>query len=81
MLLNEATEGWTAFFVKEVDGIGIYDIYNETDEWVAQVRFNRRRGSDIYVLFTRESEKGAPLKEIATRGDWRKWLYDHQGQL
>jgi hypothetical protein len=79
--MNSPTEGWTAFFVKEEAAVGIYDIYDAADEWVAQVRFNRRKGTDVYVLFARENDKGAPLKEIASRDAWRKWLVEHQGNL
>jgi hypothetical protein len=79
--MTDPTGSWTAFFVREEDHIGIYDIYNDEDEWVAQCRFNRRRGTDVYVLFARDSHKSDPLKEIKGRQEWREWLVAHQGNL
>ena len=79
--MSSACDGWKAFFVHEVDHVGVYDIYDQGDEWVAQVRFNRRRGADVYVLFAREDHKADPLKEIKSRQEWREWLVSHQGNL
>jgi len=73
--------GWKAFFVREEAAVGIYDIYDPADEWVGQVRFNRRRGSDVYLLLTRDHSKGDPLKEIQGRDQWRAWLVAHQANL
>jgi hypothetical protein len=79
--VTDDTSGWTAFFVREEDQVGIYDIYDNQDEWVAQCRFDRRRAKDVYVLFARDSDKSQPLKEIKGRDEWREWLVAHQGNL
>jgi len=72
---------WKAFFVREEANVGIYDIYNDADEWVAQCRFDRRRGADVYLLLARDNLKGKPLEEIKGRDQWRRWLQLHQGNL
>jgi len=79
--MTGSTDGWKAFFVKEEANVGVYDIYDEHDEWVAQCRFNRRRGTDVYVLFARDSSKSEPLQEIKGRDEWRYWLQQHQANM
>jgi hypothetical protein len=75
--VSDQADGYIAFFVKDEGGVGTYDIYNEKYEWVAQCRFNRRKGSDIYVLFLRDRIIPTPLAELHGRDAWRKWLTAH----
>jgi hypothetical protein len=74
-----STEGWKAFFVREVDKIGVYDIYDETHQWMAQVRFPRRKGDHVYLIVQRQDDKVNELKQLNSRDAWRQWLLRHRG--
>jgi hypothetical protein len=70
---------YQALFVNEIDSVGIYDIYYD-GIWIAQCRYPRRQGADVYLLFQRNGARPEvePLKTLDNRNVWRAWLVAHQ---
>jgi len=76
-----AEDGWQAYFVKEVDFVGVYDIYKD-DAWIAQVKWPRRKGLAPSVLIQKGSAPETNyVRAIRGRDQWRTWLQEHQGNL
>ena len=79
--MMDPTDGWKAFFVQEVDNVAIYDLYDTKDDWQAQVRFDRRKSGDVYVLFPKDSPAREWLQRLNGRDAWRPWLVAHRATL